>query len=62
MDKAVVHVEDLMISTSLQVSQMDTEADNQQKTLLDFSEECGYITLLCYIMRYGWQQKQKRKM
>lgn len=32
-DKAVVHVGDVMIPTSLWVSQLDAEADNQHKTL-----------------------------
>lgn len=33
LDKVVVHVGDLMISTSLWVFLLNTEADNQQKTL-----------------------------
>ena len=43
LDKAVVHVGDLMISTSLWVSSLGTEADNQQKTLFQkkILEECG---------------------
>lgn len=34
LDKAVVHVGDLMIPTSLKVSLLDAEADNQHKTLI----------------------------
>lgn len=34
LDKAAVHVGDLMISTSLKVSLLDAEADNQHKTLI----------------------------
>lgn len=33
LEKAVVHVWDLRIRTSLKVFSLDTEADNQQKTL-----------------------------
>jgi hypothetical protein len=40
-------VGDLTISTSLLVSLLDTEADNQHKTLIErILEECGQITLL----------------
>ena len=47
LDKVVVHVGDLMISTSLLVFLMDTEADNQQKTLIikKFLEGCDFVTL-----------------
>ena len=47
LDKVVVHVGDLMISTSLLVFLVDTEADNQQKTRIikKFLEGCDFVTL-----------------
>jgi len=50
LDKAVVHMGDLMISMSLMVFLLDTEADNQQKTLIiKIKKECGINHTLLYI-------------
>ena len=63
LDKVVVHVGDLMISTSLLVFSMDTEADNQQKTLIIRNFWRG-VLLSHSSLRMGdkWQLRRIRKM
>lgn len=54
LDKAAVHVGDLMIPTSLKVSLLDTEADNQHKTLIIGTiERCGFTPLFTLEEIYG---------